>query len=297
MNRRCGFVALIGAPNAGKSTLVNALVGQKVAITSPRPQTTRSRLLGIAIEGESQIILVDTPGIFEPRRRLDRSMVAAAWAGAGEVDLVCLVIDASRRASSDLERIIAGLKESPRPTIVALNKVDIAGKQALLPFAADLSGRVEFEDLFMVSAATGDGVSDLKHALAARVSPGPWHFPEDEISNASERLLAAEATREQLFLQLRNELPHQSAVITETFTDRRDGSAEIRQQILVARDSQKAIVLGKGGTRIRAIGEAARGEIAAQLGRKIHLFLHVRVEPGWEEDRDRYREAGLDWVE
>jgi GTP-binding protein Era len=297
MSTRCGFVAVVGAPNAGKSTLVNALVGQKVAIVSPKAQTTRTRIMGVAILGEAQVLLLDTPGIFEPRRRLDRAMVAAAWGGAADADLIALVVDAERAFSDRLEEMLDRLKDRPEPKILVLNKVDVAAKEALLNLATRLSERMEFERVFMVSATTGDGVGDLKQALAERVPEGPWHFPEDQVSDATDRMLAAEVTREQLYLQLYRELPYDSAIETEKYEERKDGSVAIHQQILVGRDSQKAIVLGKGGTRIRAIGEAARTELAGLLGRKVHLFLHVKVNPKWEEDRGLYREIGLDWVE
>jgi GTP-binding protein Era len=295
--QRCGVVAVVGAPNAGKSTLVNALVGQKVAIVSPKAQTTRTRLMGVAIEGSAQILLLDTPGIFEPKRRLDRAMVAAAWSGAADADLIALVIDTERAVSGRLGDMLDKLKERREPKILVLNKVDIVAKEPLLTLATQLNERMAFEEIFMVSAATGDGVADLKRALAARVPEGPWHFPEDQVSDASERMAAAEVTREQLFLQLHAELPYASAVETEKYEERKDGSVAIHQQILVGRDTQKAIVLGKGGARIRAIGEAARKELSAQMGRKVHLFLHVKVNPKWEDDRGLYRDIGLDWVE
>ena len=294
---RAGFVAVIGAPNAGKSTLVNALVGQKVAIVSPKAQTTRARLMGIAVLGDAQILLVDTPGIFVPRRRLDRAMVAAAWGGAHDADLVLLVVDAARGLASEVEGLVERLASMPGAKALVLNKVDLVKKEALLALAAGLNARVAFEEIFMVSAATGDGVADLKAALGARMPEGPWHFPEDQVSDATDRMLAAEVTREQIYRQLHEELPYASAVETETWEDRPDGSTMIRQQIRVARDSQKAIVLGKGGARIRAIGAAAREEIGALLGRKVHLFLHVKVDPRWEEDRGLYREIGLDWTD
>ena len=297
MSERCGVVAVVGAPNAGKSTLVNALVGQKVAIVSPKAQTTRTRLMGVAIEGEAQILLLDTPGIFEPRRRLDRAMVAAAWAGAADADLIALVVDAERGLSNRIEEMLDRLKARREPKILVLNKIDATAKEKLLVIAAQLNERLRFEEIYMVSATTGDGVGDLKRALAARVPEGPWHFPEDQVSDATDRMLAAEVTREQLYLQLHAELPYASAVETEKYEERKDGSVAIHQQILVGRDTQRAIVLGKGGSRIRQIGEAARKEIAEQLGRKVHLFLHVKVNPKWEEDRGLYRDIGLDWVE
>ena len=297
MTSRCGFVAVVGAPNAGKSTLVNALVGQKVAIVTPKAQTTRTRLLGIAIAGESQVLLLDTPGIFAPRRRLDRAMVAAAWTGAEEAELVCLVIDASRGLTGSVSELIERLKARPTPKLVVLNKVDLVRKEKLLDLAAAVSAALAPEEIFMVSATSGDGVADLKLWLAARVPEGPWHFPEDQVSDATDRMVAAEMTREQLYRQLHAELPYDAAVVTEKYEEKKDGSVAIHQQILVGRDSQKAIVLGKRGARIREIGEAARAEIGALLGRKVHLFLHVKVDPKWEEDRSLYRDIGLEWVE
>jgi len=294
---KCGLVAVVGAPNAGKSTLVNALVGQKVAIVSPKAQTTRVRLMGIAIAGEAQILLLDTPGIFEPRRRLDRAMVTAAWAGAQDADLIALVVDAKTGFSARIEEMLDTLKGRSEPKILILNKVDITAKEKLLTLTARLSERAAFEEIFMVSATTGDGVADLKANLAARVPEGPWHFPEEQVSDATDRMLAAEVTREQLYLQLHAELPYASAVETEKYEERKDGSVAIHQQILVGRPTQRAIVLGKGGVRLREIGTAAREQLAQLLGKKVHLFLHVKVKPDWEEDRGLYREIGLDWVE
>ena len=297
MSERCGLVAVLGAPNAGKSTLVNALVGQKVAIVSPKAQTTRARLMGIAIEGESQILLVDTPGIFAPRRRLDRAMVKAAWEGAEDADRVLIVIDAAAKLGGRVEGMLEGVEQRPEPRILVLNKVDIARKEELLVLAAGLAERLKPEAVFMISATAGDGVADLKAHLGKVMPEGPWHFPEDQLSDATDRMVAAEMTREQLYLQLHAELPYASAVETEKWEDRKDGSTVIHQQILVERDSQKAIVLGKGGAKLKAIGAAARQEIAEHLGRKVHLFLHVKVNSRWEEDRGLYREIGLDWSE
>jgi GTP-binding protein Era len=294
---RAGFVAVIGAPNAGKSTLVNALVGQKVAIVSAKAQTTRARLMGIAIAGSAQILLVDTPGIFQPRRRLDRAMVAAAWTGAEDADLIVLVIDVAARMNAEVERIVASLVERRHPLVLVLNKVDLVKKEALLGPAADLAARLNPDQVFMISAAQGDGVADLKQALAAALPAGPWLYPEDEVSDATDRMIAAELTREQIVNQLYQELPYAAAIETETWQDRPDGSTEIRQQILVERDSQKAIVIGKGGARLKAIGAAAREEIARHLGRPVHLFLHVKVNPKWDEDRGLYREIGLEWAD
>jgi GTP-binding protein Era len=291
---RAGFVAVIGAPNAGKSTLVNALVGQKVAIVSPKAQTTRARLMGIAIHGPAQILLVDTPGIFEPRRRLDRAMVAAAWTGAQEADLVLLVIDASQKVRDE---IFEGLGKREQPLFIALNKIDLVRKETLLVLATELTARLNPEKVFMISATQGDGVPDLKEALAQAMPAGPWLYPEDEVSDATDRMIAAELTREQIVNQLHEELPYATAVETESWEDRPDGSTVINQQILVERDSQKAIVIGKGGRRLKAIGAAARAEITHHLGRPVHLFLHVKVEPKWGEDRSLYTDIGLEWAD
>ncbi len=297
MSQRFGTVAVVGAPNAGKSTLVNALVGQKVAIVTPKAQTTRTRLMGIAIAGESQLLLTDTPGIFEPKRRLDRAMVAAAWGSAQDVDLIALVVDAAAGITRGISAMLDKLAERREAKILVLNKVDLVRKEDLLVLATQFGERGSFEEIYMISASTGDGVADLKAALAARMPEGPWHFPEDQVSDATDRMMAAEITREQLYHQLHAELPYASAIETEKYEERKDGSIAIHQQILVARDTQKAIVLGKGGARIKQIGEAARKELAEAFGRKVHLFLHVKVNPRWEEDRGLYREIGLDWVE
>jgi GTP-binding protein Era len=294
---RAGFVAVIGAPNAGKSTLVNALVGQKVAIVSPKAQTTRARLMGIAIEGSSQILLVDTPGIFEPRRRLDRAMVAAAWTGAQDADAIMLVIDAAAGMKADAERILKGLDQRQHALFLVLNKIDLVKKADLLALASMLTERLNPDQVFMISAAQGDGVADVKQALATSVPEGPWLYPEDEVSDATDRLVAAELTREQFVNQLHQELPYATAVETETWEDRPDGSTVIRQQILVERDSQKAIVIGKGGRRLKSLGAAAREQIAAHLGRTVHLYLHVKVNPRWDEDRGLYRDIGLEWAD
>jgi GTPase len=292
-----GTVAVVGAPNAGKSTLVNALVGQKVAIVTPKAQTTRTRLMGIAIHNETQILLTDTPGIFEPKRRLDRAMVAAAWGSAQDADLIALVVDAGTGLKRGVTDLLDRLKDRPEPKLLILNKVDLVRKEELLTLIAQFDGRADFEQIYMISASTGDGVADLKGALAARMPAGPWHFPEDQVSDATDRMMAAEIVREQLYHQLHAELPYASAIETEKYEERKDGSIVIHQQILVGRDSQKAIVLGKRGARIRAIGEAARKELTEAFGRNVHLFLHVKVNPKWEEDRGLYREIGLDWVE
>lgn len=295
--QHCGLVAVIGAPNAGKSTLVNALVGQKVAIVSSKAQTTRARLMGIALEGPAQIILVDTPGLFEPRRRLDRAMVHAAWEGAEAADAIVLVVDARKKKRDYLEGILATLKERPERRILVLNKVDSTAKEPLLVAAQELAAAGGFDEVFFVSALTGDGVPEFKARLGALMPEGPWHYPEDQVSDASERLLAAEITREQLYRQLHDELPYDSAVRPESYRPRPDGSIEIHQQIVIARDSQRPIVLGKGGSKLKAIGEAARRELAELLGCRVHLFLHVKVEENWAESREIYEEIGLDWVQ
>ena len=295
--QRCGLVAVLGAPNAGKSTLVNALVGQKVAIVSPKAQTTRVRLMGVAIEGNTQLLLVDTPGIFEPKRRLDRAMVQAAWGGAEGADVLALVVDAKGGLGSKVTTIAEAIKDRREPKYLILNKVDLADKGKLLLHAEKLTGMVAFDEVFFVSASTGDGLPELKAHLAARMPEGPWHFPEDQVSDATERSLASEVTREQLYLQLHAELPYASAIETEQYLEREDGSVEIHQQILVERPTQRAIVLGKGGARIKEIGARARAELSGIMGRPVHLYLHVKVKPGWDEEREVYRGMGLDWVE
>lgn len=294
---KCGLVAIVGAPNAGKSTLVNALVGQKVAIVSPKAQTTRVRLMGIAMHGRTQLMLVDTPGIFDPKRRLDRAMVQAAWGGTQDADVIALVIDAKGGLGAKVEKMIAALKARTEPKLLILNKVDIADKGKLLIHAQRLNEQIDFTETLFVSAATGDGLDLLKDRLSAHMPEGPWNFPEDQVSDASERMTAAEITREQLYLQLHAELPQASAVETEKYEERADGSVEIHQQILVERPTQRAIVLGKGGARLKEIGSRARTEIAINLGRRVHLYLHVKVNPKWEDDREHYRNIGLDWVD
>jgi len=298
--QRCGVVAVLGAPNAGKSTLVNALVGQKVAIVSAKAQTTRARLMGIALEETAdaavQIVLADTPGIFLPKRRLDRAMVAAAWEGASEADAIVLVVDATRRKREELAPIIEALATRHERKLLVLNKVDAMAKEPLLVRAEELCAAVPFDEVFFVSALTGDGVPELKARLAAMMPESAWHFPEDQVSDASERLLACEITREQLYRQLHEELPYDSTVRPESYRHRKDGSLEIHQQIVIARESQKPIVLGKRGARIKAIGEASRIELAALLGVTVHLFLHVKVDENWAEAKELYEEIGLEWV-
>jgi GTP-binding protein Era len=294
---RCGFVAVIGAPNAGKSTLVNRLVGAKVSIVSPKVQTTRSRVLGIAMRDQAQILFVDTPGIFAPRRRLDRAMVAAAWQGAGDADLVVLLIDAShKQPDEETERILADLKRADRKIILALNKVDLVKqRERLLTLASAMDATGCFSDIFMISAETGDGVEDLMRVLVERLPEGPWLYPEDQITDVPLRLLAAEVTREHLFRQLHQEVPYALTVETESWEDFQDGSVKIQQAILVEREGQKAIVIGKGGARAKAVREAAQAELQEMLERKVHLFLAVKVKENWSEERDRYKELGLDW--
>ncbi|MEL7737727.1 GTPase Era [Citromicrobium bathyomarinum] len=297
---KCGVVAVLGAPNAGKSTLVNALVGQKVAIVSAKAQTTRARMLGIALhendDANTQMILVDTPGIFAPRRRLDRAMVSAAWEGAESADAVLLLVDPIKQRRHELEPLIEQLAQRPEKKILVLNKVDIAKKEPLLALAQELSAKVDFAEIYFISALTGDGVTELKDALAAEMPEGEWMYPEDQVSDASERLLATEITREQLYRQLHEELPYDSMVRPEKYVERKDGSVEIHQQIIVARDNQRMIVLGKGGSKIKSIGQAAREELSELLGRKVHLFLHVKATENWADDKEMFEEMGLDWT-
>ena len=296
---RCGFVALIGAPNAGKSTLINALVGTKVSIVTPKVQTTRALIRGIAmvdtVAGAAQLILVDTPGIFAPRRRLDRAMVGTAWGSTQDADLVAVLIDAKKGVTEDEEAILRPLADIRAPKVLVLNKVDLIGKPALLALTQKLNERAAFAATFMISALSGDGVDDLKAWFAAHVPPGPWLYPEDQISDAPMRQLAAEITREKLYLQLHQELPYQSTVETEVWKELRDGSVRIEQTIYVERESQRKIVLGKGGQAIKAIGAAARAEIAKAAEQPVHLFLHVKVREGWGDDPERYREMGLEF--
>jgi GTP-binding protein Era len=292
---RCGYVALIGAPNSGKSTLLNRLVGRKLAIVTPKAQTTRNRLLGIAIEGPAQIVFVDTPGIFAPRRRLDRAMVAAAWSGAEDADEALLLVDASRGIDRDTRRILDRLAGRSRRSILALNKIDLVARESLLGLTDALSREGLFDPIFMISGLKGDGVEDVKRHLAASLPQGPWLFPEDQLSDAPERLIAAEVTREQVFLQLHDELPYASTVETEQWEDKPDGSVRIEQVIYVQRPSQRAIVLGEGGKRIKTIGARARAELARMLERRVHLFLFVKVRQNWIDDRERFAALGLDY--
>ncbi len=293
--RRCGFIAVIGAPNAGKSTLINRLVGAKVSIVTPKVQTTRSRILGVARLDETQMVYVDTPGIFTPRRRLDRAMVAAAWSGAADADEVVVLIDSERGRGRDVERIVQGFKRSGRRVVLALNKVDLVRRDKLLGLAAGFDADGVFTDTFMISALTGDGVDDLRDELAARLPEGPWLFPDDQLSDMNDRLFAAEITREKLFLQLHQELPYALTVETEAWQPFEDGAVRIEQTIFVERDSQKAIVLGKQGARIKSVREAAGAELAEHFERRVHLFIFVKVRDKWGDDPERYRDWGLDF--
>jgi GTP-binding protein Era len=292
---RCGFVALIGAPNAGKSTLLNAVVGSKVTIVSHKVQTTRALIRGIAVVGQSQLIFVDTPGIFVPKRRLDRAMVTTAWTGAHDSDLVVALIDARKGLDEEAENILGRLGDVRQPKALALNKIDLVAKPDLLKLAEKANAKAKFETTFMLSALTGDGVEDLKRWLAERVPPGPWLYPADQMSDAPLRQLAAEITREKLFERLHQELPYHSTVETDSWKDLRGGAVRIEQTIYVERESQRKIVLGKGGQSIKAIGAAARKDIAGIVEGPVHLFLFVKVREGWGEDPERYRAIGLEF--
>jgi GTP-binding protein Era len=292
---RAGFVALIGAPNAGKSTLLNALVGSKVSIVSRKVQTTRALVRGIAIEGNAQIVFVDTPGIFRPRRRLDRAMVTSAWGGAGDADVVCLLIDSRRGRDDEAEAILAKLPELRQPKVLILNKIDLIERSKLLALAAGLNETVPFAHTFMISALKGDGLDALRQELARMMPEGPWLYPEDQISDAPLRMLAAEITREKIYERLHEELPYRSTVETDQWQPRQDGSVRIEQTIFVERESQRKIVLGEGGRTIKAIGQAARKEIAEIAETPVHLFLHVKVRENWADDPERYREMGLEF--
>jgi len=292
---RCGFVALIGAPNVGKSTLVNALVGSKISIVSSKVQTTRALMRGIAMEGNAQIILVDTPGIFIPKRRLDRAMVSAAWSGAHDADLVCVMLDAKRGLDDEALGVMAQLGSSSRPLFLVINKVDTVARETLLGLTQAANERLVFARTFMISALSGDGVADLRTAMAAAMPEGPFLYPEDQISDAPERYLAAEVTREKIYRKLHQELPYQSTVETTSWNERKDGSVRIEQTIFVERESQRKIVLGKAGATIKAIGGDSRKELAEILDRPVHLFLFVKVREDWGDDPERYREMGLEF--
>ncbi|MBN9039797.1 MAG: GTPase Era [Rhizobiales bacterium 62-47] len=292
---RCGFVALIGAPNVGKSTLVNALVGSKVTIVSRKVQTTRALIRGIVIENNAQIVLVDTPGIFAPKRRLDRAMVSTAWSGAHDADLVCVLLDARAGIDEEADAILEKLANVGHPKILVLNKIDLVPREKLLALAQAANQRLDFVETFMVSALSGDGVDDLRRSLAERVPEGPFHYPEDQMSDAPMRSLAAEITREKIYRHLHQELPYQSTVETDSWTERKDKSVRIEQTIFVERDSQRKIVLGKGGATIKSIGADSRKELTEIVGHPVHLFLFVKVRDGWGDDPERYREMGLEF--
>lgn len=294
-NTKAGFVALIGAPNAGKSTLLNSLVGSKVSIVSRKVQTTRALVRGIAIEGEAQIVFVDTPGIFKPKRRLDRAMVTSAWGGAGDADVIALLLDVRRGVDEEAEAILAKLPELKQPKVLILNKIDLIERSKLLDMAARLNEQVPFTHTFMISALKGDGIDTMKRQLAAMMPEGPWLYPEDQISDAPLRMLAAEITREKIYERLHEELPYQSTVETDQWQVRPDGSVRIEQTVFVERDSQRKIVLGKGGQTIKAIGQAARKEIAEIAESPVHLFIFVKVRENWSDDPERYREMGLEF--
>ena len=293
--KRCGVVAVIGAPNAGKSTLVNRIVGAKVSIVTHKVQTTRIRVMGIVIRGGAQLVFIDTPGIFEPRRRLERAMVDAAWRGAADGDIVLLLVDARRGIERDTRRIVEGLHRTNRKAILVLNKIDIVRRDTLLKLAAELNATGVIDETFMISALQGDGIDDVLDNLVKSVPVGPWMFPEDQISDLPQWLMAAEVTREQLFLSTHQEVPYSVTVETDAWEEFKDGSVKIDQSIYVQRDSQKAIILGRGGGRVRDIGSAARAELGDMLGRKVHLFIHVKVRDKWMDDRSRYSAWGLDF--
>ncbi|MGJ8582556.1 MAG: GTPase Era [Marinosulfonomonas sp.] len=294
---RAGFVALIGEPNAGKSTLLNRMVGAKVSIVTHKVQTTRARIRGVALEGDAQIVFVDTPGLFRPRRRLDRAMVAAAWTGAADADLVVMLIEAHRGITEGVEAILDGLAERSdnRKVVLAINKIDKVDAPKLLKLTKELNERFAFAETFLISAEKGHGVDDLRKWLAAELPKGPWLYPEDQIADAPLRMIAAEITREKLTLRLHQELPYQMTVETENWEDRKDGSVKIDQMIYVIRDGHKGIVLGNKGETIKGVGQAARVELEEFLDRKVHLFLQVKVRPNWLEEKERYSEMGLDF--
>jgi len=294
---RCGFVALIGAPNAGKSTLLNQMVGAKVAIVTHKVQTTRTRITGIGMYEKTQLVFIDTPGIFEPKRRLDRAMVTAAWKGSEDAESTVLLVDARNGLTEDVERIIKGLQQAKRQAILALNKIDGMRRDSLLALVAQLNETGSFTDTFLISALTGDGVNDLKAFLAAQAPEGPWMYPEDQLSDTTMRILAAEITREKVYLRLHDELPYSTTVETEKWEDRKDGSVRIEQVIHVERETQKGIVIGKGGLMLKKLGQMAREEMEEEFQRRVHLFLHVRTTERWADDKTMYQDMGLDFVD
>lgn len=294
---KCGFVALIGAPNAGKSTLLNAMVGAKVAIVTHKVQTTRTRITGIAMHDSTQLVFIDTPGIFQPKRRLDRAMVNAAWKGSEDAETTLLLVDAKKGMTEEVERIVEGLKQANRSAILILNKIDGIKRDGLLVLAQQLNEAFDFTETFMISALTGDGVADLKSFLADKAPAGPWMYPEDQVADVTMRLLAAEITREKIYLRLHEELPYHTTVETEKWEERKDGSVRIEQVIHVQRETQKGIVIGKGGSMLKLLGQMAREEMEEEFGCKVHLFLHVRTTERWAEDRTMYQDMGLDFVD
>ncbi|TDI61752.1 MAG: GTPase Era [Alphaproteobacteria bacterium] len=295
--KTCGFIALLGAPNAGKSTLLNNLIGQKISIVTQKVQTTRARIRGICMEGNAQLVFIDTPGIFQPKRRLDRAMVSAAWGGAGEADVIAVLVDAERGIDGNTKRILDGLQKSNRKAVLIVNKIDLVKKQDLLNLTKDLAETNLFTEVFMVSALTGDGVADLRTYFASNAPTGPWMYPEDQLSDVSERLIAAEITREKLFLRVHQELPYAATVETVNWYHKKDGSIRIDQVVFVERESQKGIVLGKGGRTIKDIGVAAREELQELFDCKVHLFIQVKVRKNWSNERQHYREMGLDFTD
>lgn len=295
-NTRCGFVALVGAPNAGKSTLLNALVGSKIAIVTHKVQTTRSRLIGVAIHNDAQMVFVDTPGIFTAKKRLERAMVAAAWDGANDADVVVLLVDASRKLEDNTIQIVTGLGERRKKPILVLSKIDLVKRDNLLAITKELNDLCPFEETLMISAKTGSGLGDLRDLLALQLPMGPWLYPEDQLTDVTERMLASEITREKFFLRFHEELPYAATIETERWKDLKDGSVRIEQVIYVERDSQKKIIIGKGGQGLKTIGKMAREELEELLDRRVHLFIFVKVRKGWSDDKERYQNMGLDWV-
>ena len=293
---RCGFIALVGAPNAGKSTLLNALVGSKVSIVTHKAQTTRAQIRGVVTDGDAQVVFIDTPGIFAPKRRLDRAMVEAAWTGAGDADIVALILDAERGVTPEVESLLEGLEAVRNPRVLVLNKIDLIPRERLLGLSEALNARLKFDQTFMISAKTGSGIRDFLDWAEANVPLGPWHFPEDHLTDLTLALTAAEVTREKLFLRIHDEIPYNATVETEKFTVQKDGSYKIDQVIYLAREAHKKIVLGAGGLTIKSIGADSRAELMEMFDTKVHLFLFVKVREKWGDDPERYREMGLDWT-